>query len=126
MIQKRLKKILLCFAVMVAAGILYGAFVELTGFAIPCIFHLVTGLKCPGCGVTQMSMDLMHLDFESAFYCNQMLFLLLPVLSIVFLKYIVDYVKTGCFHMGRVQTGIIYISIILLLLFAITRNIARF
>ena len=45
------------------AGLLYGIFVSYTGLAIPCLFRKVTGLLCPGCGVTGMCVALVHLNW---------------------------------------------------------------
>ena len=121
--ERRRRRVLGFGILVLCMGMLYGIFVSRTGIAIPCLFRLVTNFKCPGCGVTQMCVALLQLDFKEAFHCNQMLFLLLPLLGAVFLKYIVDYVKTGLWHMGRLQNGIIYVSIALLLAFAVFRNI---
>lgn len=35
-----------------------------------CIFRAVTGLYCPGCGLTRATHDLLHLDIASAFARN--------------------------------------------------------
>lgn len=121
--EKRFKRVVGYGILMLCAGLLYGIFVTWSGIAIPCLFYLVTGLKCPGCGVTQMCVALLHLDFGTAFYSNRMLFLLLPVLVLVFLKYIADYIKTGRWRMGRLQNSIIYASIALLIAFTVIRNI---
>lgn len=120
--QRFIRTILSLFGVLVA-GVLYGIFVDHTGYVIPCVFHLVTGLKCPGCGVTRMCIALMHLDVRTAFYSNQALFVLMPVLAVVFLKYIADYIKTGRWEMRRWQNGLLYVSIAILLVFAVIRNV---
>ena len=52
------------------------------GKPIPCVFHLVTGLKCPGCGITHMLIDLLHFDLRGAYMENPFLFFVLPVLLI--------------------------------------------
>lgn len=121
--QSRLLHIVKYAAAIVAAGLLYAVFVGQTGIAVPCLFHLVTGLKCPGCGVTDMCMALLHLDFKAAFSCNPMLFLLLPPLALIFLKYLSDYVRSGIWKMNRVQTAGLYGSIALLCLFGAARNL---
>lgn len=121
--QARLRKIAGYAGVILAAGICYGVFVQRTGLAIPCLFHLVTGLQCLGCGVTRMCVALLRLDFETAFYSNRALFLLLPVLGTVFLTYIADYVKNGKWNMNRVQSGIIYACIVIMVIFGVIRNI---
>lgn len=87
------------------------------------MFHLITGFKCPGCGVTHMCVALLQLDFRGAYESNQMLFLLSPFLAIVFAIYIAGYVRDGEWKMNRLQTGVLSVSIILLIGFGIVRNI---
>ena len=70
-----------------------------------------------------MCVALLQLDFAKAFQSNQALFLLMPMMIPVFVKYLADYVKTGKWYMNRIQTGILYVSIIILVLFGIVRNI---
>lgn len=108
---------------LLLTGCLYGVFVRCTGMAVPCPFYFITGLRCPGCGVTRMCMALLELDFHTAFGSNPMLFLVMPLLGIVFLKYVADYVRDGKWSMSRGQTGAIYVSIVLLVGFAIVRNV---
>lgn len=51
--------------------------------AIPCIFHELTDLYCPGCGITRMFFSLIQLNFYQAFRYNPLVFCLL----ILFLLY---------------------------------------
>ncbi len=60
--RKRLRPL----AFLLPAGGLYALFVHATGLMIPCPFRLITGLKCPGCGMTHMCMSLLRLDFKAA------------------------------------------------------------
>jgi len=69
--KKRLLKFSTAAIILVAAGILYYLIVSFTGFAIPCVFRKITGLYCPGCGVTGMLTHIVRLDFKGAFECNQ-------------------------------------------------------
>lgn len=121
--KKRLQKVGTCVVALVLAGIGYGLWVQRTGLAVPCLMHLVTGLKCPSCGVTGMCVALMQLDFATAYQRNQVLFVLAPVLGIVFFKYLMDYIKTGKWQLNRLQKGILYVSIAILVIFGIVRNI---
>ena len=123
---KRRNRVLGYGVLLLAAGLLYGVFVAQSGLSIPCLFRWMTGLRCPGCGVTKLCVSLLRLDFSGAFAANPMLFLLLPWLGFVFLKYLTDYVKTGRWQMGKVQNGILYVSIGLLVLFCVLRNIYGF
>ncbi len=45
-----------------------------------CLFHMMTGLDCPGCGGTRALHQLLHGNVAEAFLLNPLLFLyLLPV-----------------------------------------------
>ena len=68
-------------ALLLAAGLGYALWVRLTGLAIPCPFRAVTGLLCPGCGVTRLCLALLRGDFPAAWSANPVLLLLLPVLA---------------------------------------------
>ena len=83
--KARLKKLLMNIFLLGMAGLLYGIFVSYTGLAIPCLFRKVTGLLCPGCGVTGMCVALLHLDWRGAFSCHPVLFVLLLPLTAVFI-----------------------------------------
>ena len=43
--------------------------------------RLLTGLQCPGCGVTRMCLALLRLDVSGAWKANPVLLLLLPLLG---------------------------------------------
>lgn len=45
---------------LLCAGLLYGYVLIPLGLRIPCPFYLVTGLRCPGCGVTDLCLGLLH------------------------------------------------------------------
>lgn len=108
---------------VVLAGILYGVFVKATSFGIPCMFHLITGLKCPGCGVTRMAVALLQLDVAGAFEANPAVLVLSPVFLAVFIKYVVNYVKTGEWTMGAVENAVMWLGIAVLTVYGILRNV---
>lgn len=47
-----------------------------------CILKNLTGMPCPGCGMTRAGIALLHFDFVGAFNYNPMIFLL-PIIAIV-------------------------------------------
>ncbi|WP_353959560.1 DUF2752 domain-containing protein [Aequorivita aurantiaca] len=47
---------------------------------IPCPFHYITGLFCPGCGSQRAIHSLVHGDLVGAFKFNPLLVLTLPIL----------------------------------------------
>lgn len=74
--RKRILLLLLLFLL----GIAYSVWYHFTEIGVPCIFRLITGLKCPGCGITTMLSALLFLDFRAAFAANPYLLLSLPFL----------------------------------------------
>lgn len=122
MIRRRFREILGYAILIIVIGVAYGFICEKAGLAIPCMFHKITGLKCPACGVTRMCIALMHLDFVTAYESNPMLFVLSPILFGIALKYIVDYIRTGKWKLQLVQNILLYTCIAMLVLFGIYRN----
>lgn len=66
---------LLLICVFASAGLIW---LRLGGPGIPCLFHLVTGLDCPGCGVTRMILAVSRMDLGAAMRANPFLFLTFP------------------------------------------------
>ena len=124
--KARLKKLLLYMMLLGMAGLLYGILVSYTGLAIPCLFRKVTGLLCPGCGVTGMCVALLHLDWRGAFSCHPVLFVLLLPLTAVFICGAAGYVQNGRFRFARWQNLILYVSVAALVIFGVVRNLVRF
>lgn len=49
----------------------------------PCLFHSVTGLFCPGCGLTRAAHALVHLDFARAFEMNALAMVSAPIVALL-------------------------------------------
>ncbi len=78
---KQNRKILLPGALLLPAMVFYVLAVRRIGFGIPCIFHRLTGFKCPGCGTTTMLVMLSRLDFKGALGANRFVFATLPFIA---------------------------------------------
>jgi hypothetical protein len=78
--RQRTKNLFRFWLKVLAAGLLYLLLITFTGLRIPCWFYKVTGYQCPGCGVTRMAQELVHLHFREAFAFNPYLMCLLPFL----------------------------------------------
>lgn len=122
--KHRLKRLLLLAGLILGIGLAYAVFVRLSGLSIPCPFHAVTGLLCPGCGVTRMCLALLRLDFAAAWQANPVLLLLLPVLAALLLRQAVRYVKTGRSTLSRGESALVWGMAAVLLLWGIARNLA--
>lgn len=121
--QKRSFLILRTAAILLVAGCAYGILLHYTGIGLVCPVRFVTGLKCPGCGVTHMWLALMRLDFAAAFMANPALFLSAPLLMIIFIPYLAGYIRTGSRQMSSWQNTVLWICITFLVLYGIVRNV---
>ena len=65
---------------VLCAGLFYGLVLIPLGFRIPCLFYRLMGLRCPGCGVTDLCLALLHGRFREALGYNWGLVLVSPVL----------------------------------------------
>ena len=122
--KHRLRRLLLQAGLILGIGLAYAVFVGLTGFSIPCPFHALTGLLCPGCGVTRMCLALLTLDLSAAWAANPVLLLLLPVLAALLIRQAMRYVKTGRSTLSRRESALVWGMAAVLLLWGIARNLA--
>lgn len=108
--------------IVLILGTAYFILVETTSFGIPCVFNKVTGLACPGCGITRMIIDASHLDFAGAARRNLAIAVLAPMWIII---YAVRFIfKPACLgNDGKVYNILLWASAVGLVLFGIVRNI---
>lgn len=45
---------------LLCAGLFYGYVLIPLGLRLPCLFRQFTGFRCPGCGVTDLCLGLLH------------------------------------------------------------------
>ena len=122
-LKKRIGRVALAVALFFFAGFAYAAFIGLTGWRIPCLFRLVTGLKCPGCGITHSSVCFMKFDFQGMIQYNLFAPAILVYTGWVFAYTSIHYIRTGKYRLG---TGVTAVDIIFLtgfLLWWVVRNI---
>jgi hypothetical protein len=120
--KKRFLRVALRYGILLFVGLAYYLFVSLTNIGIPCLFRLVTGLQCPGCGISRMLIALVRLDLVSAFRCNPAVFLTGPLVLFFLVRSDVDYIRTGKSSANKYQTFWIA-ELVLLLGFGIVRNL---
>lgn len=121
--KQRLFRLLLGGLILAALGGAYALFCFCTGYALPCLFHLVTGLKCPGCGVTRMCLSLLRLDFAGAWEANPVLLALLPFGLLLAVRLAVRYVQSGSCRLTRTENIGVWTACAVLLIFGVVRNI---
>lgn len=114
--KKEMKLILLLISFLIIFLFLNKVF----NFTIPCLFHEITNLYCPGCGITRMFLALFKLDFYQAFRYNPLVFILL-ILSIVY--FLVK--KIGKLNF-KLPNYIYYYLLFIVIIYGILRNIPLF
>ncbi|MFC5463484.1 DUF2752 domain-containing protein [Lederbergia graminis] len=78
------KKIVIAISVL-SIGILYLTVISpMFNIHIPCIFKKITGLNCPGCGMTRAALALLDGDVYQAFRWNMLAFIIAPLLATYF------------------------------------------
>ncbi len=122
------RKKLRAFLIFAVILLLCFLIVKQLGFGIPCVFHLITGLKCPGCGVTRMFLHLASLEFKEAFYDNICLFCLLPPALVLIIYHSVLYLTDRKPSQGfkKAENRLFIVLAALLIIWGIIRNPAGF
>lgn len=119
--KKKLKKVIYTNILLFLLLVLYYFLNRNFGFKIICIFHELTGLLCPGCGITRCFFSILSLDFKKAFYYNQFVFILLPFFIGFYFYTIYNYIFDG--KRKRIPNYIIIPVFIGMIIFTIIRNI---
>lgn len=96
-------------------------------FNIPCYFSLVTGLECPGCGITRMILSILKLDFYQAFRYNPLVFIYMPfiITYIIYKIYLYIYDKKDKILI-KIPRIYIYLVLIITIIYGILRNVEMF
>ena len=118
--NRKLHILLISGGCVAAAGI-YALLIR-TGLGLPCLFHEITGLLCPGCGNSRAALALLRLDIRAALGYNLLFPLEFGYIAWVFLYCCREYLKGGRFTyhppLPWVDTGIL----IAIILWGILRN----
>lgn len=119
---RQYRKQLKTAGIVAALGLGYYILTRLTPFRIPCVFQKITGLACPGCGVTHFCMRLLQLDFSGAARENLALTVLLPVWMGALLIRVIWHPR-WLQKNSRGEKILLWGSIAVLLVFGVVRNL---
>lgn len=92
-------------------------------FNIPCPFHELTNLYCPGCGITRMFLSILKFDLYQAFRYNPFVFCLLPFFIIYGIIYYINWLHD---KKTKISNKIWLVLCVLAIIFMILRNIPYF
>jgi hypothetical protein len=109
---------------MLALGAIYLYLYEpgKTGFFPPCPFRMLTGLTCPGCGVTRALHHIVHGNFTAAFMLNPLFLIAIPFLLIAFLRYSIIVLQGRVPRKNALPAPYIYAIFFIVTSFWIFRN----
>jgi hypothetical protein len=105
--------VILILGIIFASGIFYHVLdmdlvVHVTGVAI-CPFHAITGIPCPGCGMTRAMLSLGQLQFGKAMHFNPFcIFLLIVMVSIVCFGKIPSWLRHPALTRGLLIAVLVY------------------
>ena len=85
-----------------------------------CPIKTITGLDCPGCGITRMFVALFHGNIYQAFRYNQLDFIELPIIFILLVLY--KFKK----EYRKVINIIFIVLLIITIVYGVLRNIPMF
>lgn len=101
-------------------GILFIILFIAYNFRIPCIFHEVTGLYCPGCGGTRAIIALAKLDIYQAIRYNILTVIAIPVFCTALICKYIFKIKY------KIPDLVWYFVIVIIIIYGILRNIPYF
>ena len=79
--KKRSLVVISVVFILVLMALFYYKLDSLFSISIPCIFHKITKLYCPGCGITRAFFSLMEFDIIAAIKYNLLIILVFPFLG---------------------------------------------
>ena len=120
--NQRLRASIIKYVIVIGICAIYALFVISTGIGIPCPIYTLTGLKCPGCGISRMFISLICGDISSAFHHNTFVFVTSPAIITCIVLSEIDYIKNTD-KLSIPINVIMWAEIFLALAFGVIRNI---
>lgn len=108
---------------IVLLGLAYALFIQCTGLGIPCVFRLVTGYRCPGCGMTHAAMALIHGQPKTAFRENPLSLSVVPLLLLYGAYRAEVYIRTARTDFRKWEIVFLGALWVVVLLFWLLRNL---
>ena len=111
------------FVILLVIFLIYAVLIIKFDIGIPCIFYVVTGLYCPGCGITRLCVSLFEGDLYQAFRYNPIIFIDVPI---IFILFVLDILFKDKKIIKKITNVLIIILIVITVIFGVLRNIPAF
>lgn len=121
MLAKKKDIIILFFIIVLGAT--YLLFIFKTNRYIPCLFHKITGLYCPGCGITRMIQAIVRLEFVEAFWYNPLVFCLIPFIGLYLINLIRSNLNKKKLFGDKTRKVFWNVTLVITIAFWVLRNI---
>ena len=109
--------------VIMALGICYLIFYRVTDIGIPWVLKLVTGYKCPGCGMTHAIAEITKGNIKRAVEYNPLSVSVLPVMCVYLIYRAYRYVKDKSDEFKKWEVALLVIVLLITVGYGILRNI---
>ena len=120
--KSRLRRHLVTYLCVLAAGAVYFIWLKLTGVGIPCVFREFTGWSCPGCGVTTLIMSIAAGRFDLAKAANPFLYYTWPLIPGFLIWNEVKVIKGKTYKADKMINILLLIYVISFIAFGVLRN----
>lgn len=118
---KRFLKVILQISILFGCLFGYYFFHRYYHFSIPCLFYKVTGLQCPGCGITRCLFSLIEGNVVKAFYYNGLVSIF--ILPFILYEGIQYYRYISGKSTIKIPSIVWNVLLVIVILFGIVRNI---
>lgn len=122
---KRLLIVIISFISILLLSFLYYKINKIYHIGFNCVFHQITNLYCPGCGITRAIFSLIELDIIGAIKYNILIITAIPLILYYYLVNIINWInlKEKKEIYPKTMWNIILVFVVL---FGILRNIEIF
>ena len=120
--RQRIRNLLWALVGIAIAGIGYSALAR-SGYGIPCLVYTITGLRCPGCGISRSLAAMLTFDVTAFLHYN-----LLTPLIILYLLWVgtlsaIAYVRHGIWQYRTPCQWIDASLLVVFILWGVLRNV---
>lgn len=119
--------VLALLAVSTGCGAIYLYYHDPYKYPLPCLFYIITGFYCPGCGAGRACYSILHGRIADAFCYNPLMTILLPLIGLYIAARAIDWWLTGGNHIDiKISAKMLVWVLVITLIYGVVRNIPVF